>query len=220
MPDFLVATGQRTETATFPGNARRPSANSYGDLYTAPWTWHLAQQGRVWIATDADANDAVTGQTSFADTTPTFDLEVPSGTTAIPLLVRLGQVGTVAGGAITVNMALSVNLACYASGGTSEAVYNARTDVTTGNACALWSTPTCTTARAIKNLYSTPLIGPDVSPAEGVFAEVVWTPERAGHPLYIVGPGALAVFTWAGTTGPTWAWTFAWAEVPTTTLGG
>ncbi len=106
------------------------------------------------------------------------------------------------------------------TGGTSEAVYNAKTDIVGTNQCLLYSTPTCTTARATKNLYSTPLIGPDVSPAEGVFKEVVWTPEIAGHPLAIVGPGALAVFTWAGTTGPTWAWTFAWAEVPTRLFNG
>ncbi len=120
MPSNTGVVGQPTETLSLAGGGRVQSLTGYGDAFSADWKWHLLQQGRIYIATDADANDAVTGQTSFADTTPSFDLEVPSGTTCLPLLVRLGQVGTVAGGAITVNCALSINAACYASGGTSK----------------------------------------------------------------------------------------------------
>ncbi len=220
MGDFRMTVGQVGEGPVTPRGNRQPTGNAYGALYTADWKMQMLQLGRIYIATDADANDAVTGQTSFADTTPSFSLEVPSGTTCYPLLVRLGQVGTVAGGAITVNMAISPTALSRASAGTAEAIYNAKTDVTAAGSCILYSTPTATTGLLIRNLYSTPLIGPDVSPAEGVFSEVVWTPERAGHPVALVGPSALGVFTWAGTTGPTWAWTFSWVEVPTSTLNG
>lgn len=220
MPSLQIATGSQSETPTYAGGMRNASGNRFGDLFTADWKYHLAQQGRIYYATDADANDAVTGQTSFADTTPTFTLEVPSGTTAIPLRISLGQVGTVAGGAVTVNIAISPTALARASAGTAEAIANARTDVTAAGNCILYSTPTATTGLLIRNLYSTPLIGPDVSPAEGVFTEVLWTPEKYGHPVYLVGPSALGIFTWAGSTGPTWAWTIAWAEVPTATIFG
>jgi hypothetical protein len=220
MAGLTISTGQGVETLVGPGGGSNARGNAFGDLFSADWKWHLLQQGRIYVATDADANDAVTGQTSFADTTPTFSLEVPAATTCFPFLVRLNQVGTVAGGAITVNMALSTAAGSYASAGTAEAIYNAKTDVTAAGACILYSTPTATTGRLTKNLYSTPLIGPDVSPAEGVFKEVIWTPELAGHPVALVGPSALGVFTWAGSTGPTWAWTFVWAEVPTRFLNG
>ena len=69
-----------------------------GDLLT----W-LAADGRIFYASDADQNDMVTGQTSFAATTPTFLLSVASGTTVIPLMMKLAQSGSVAGGAVVNN---------------------------------------------------------------------------------------------------------------------
>lgn len=203
------------------GAVRNIDVTRDGALFSTDWLYKLAFQGRIFIATDADANDTVTGQTSFADTTPTFSLEVPSGVAAILLRVSLGQVGAVAGGAVTVNMAISSGALSRASGGTAETVYCARTDAPAGSAqCTLYSGPTATTALLTKNLYSTNLIGPDVSSAEGALNEVLWTPARYGHPVILMGPAALGVFTWAATTGPTWAWSFVWAEVPSTDIVG
>lgn len=186
-----------------------------GILYTAPRVHALAQEGRVYIATDGDANDTVTGQTSFADTTPTFLLAVPAGTTCELLSMVLQQTGTVAGGVIDVNMAIDSGSIAYASGGTAEASFCARTDAPNGAAlCTLYSTATATTARLTKQLDSFHL-GMDVSPAEAAITDSVWTPEKYGRPLILVGPAALGVFTSAGTTGPTWYWSFSWAELVT-----
>lgn len=205
------------------GSAQRSSAGGYispaatrdGILYTAPRVHALAQEGRVYIATDGDANDTVTGQTSFADTTPTFLLAVPAGTTCELLSMVLQQTGTVAGGVIDVNMAVDSSSIAYASGGTAEASFCARTDAPNGAAlCTLYSTATATTARLTKQLDSFHL-GMDVSPAEAALTDSVWTPEKYGRPLILVGPAALGVFTSAGTTGPTWYWSFSWAELVT-----
>lgn len=206
-----------TPSRTGNGVERSVRGTRDGVLYTARYEIALALEGRVFMAGDADANDRVTGQTSFADTAPTFLLRVPSGTTALLLGMYLGQAGTVGGGAIDVNMAISSASDPYASGGTAEAVFCARTDNPVGALCSLYSGPTITTALATKQVRSWAL-GQDVSPAEGAVQEVIWTPDKQGHPLALVGPCGLAVFTSAGTTGPTWYWSFSWAEIPTTSI--
>ena len=86
----------------------------------------LAGEGRTFYASDADQDDKLTGQTSFANTTPTLFLRVPVGTVAIPGLVALGQSGTVAGDAITVIIEID-NEDRLNTGGTSETRFNART---------------------------------------------------------------------------------------------
>ena len=175
----------------------------------------LAAEGRVFYASDADQNDLVTGQTSYADTTPSFSLRVPAGTVAIPLLMSLGQTGTVAGDTISVIVEID-NADRYSSGGASETIFNSRT----GGAglptpqCTLFSTPTVVTGYGIRVMGIN--LAQDVAPAEGISNEVIWTPTG---PDFLVGPANLNVYTYAGTTGPTWFWTFKWAEFPLARLG-
>ena len=172
----------------------------------------LASQGRIFTASDADQNDTVTGQTSFVATTPTFLLDIPSGTTVVPLLVSLGQTGTVAGDAISVIIELD-NADRYASAGTSETVFNNKTGggVVT-NAATLYSGATAESGYGIRTFGIT--VAQDVAPAEGISNEVLWTPTST--PEFLVGPAAFLVYTYATTTGPTWFWTIKWAEIPTT----
>ena len=171
----------------------------------------LSSQGRIFTASDADQNDLVTGQTSFAATTPTFMLDIPSGTTVVPLLVSLGQTGTVAGDAISVIIEID-NADRYASSGTSETVFNNKTagGVFT-NAATLYSGATAESGYGVRVFGVT--VAQDVAPAEGISNEVLWTPTST--PEFLVGPAAFLVYTYAGTTGPTWFWTIKWAEIPT-----
>ena len=172
----------------------------------------LASQGRIFTASDADQNDLVTGQTSFVSTTPTFLIDVPSGTTIVPLLVSLGQTGTVAGDTVNVIIELD-NADRYNTGGTSETVFNNKTagGVFT-NAATLYSNPTAETGYGIRAFGIS--VAQDVAPAEGISNEVLWTPTST--PEFLVGPAAFLVYTYATTTGPTWFWTIKWAEIPTT----
>jgi hypothetical protein len=194
------------------GFSKELFATRDGAVFQADWLTKLALQGQIFMAGDADANDRVTGQTSFADTTPTFLIDVPTGTICMPLSVYLNQAGSVAGAAISVHMAISSAARAYASGGTAETIFGARTDRPVSPNCLFYSGATATTALLTKQVRSWEL-GQDVAPAEGAVPEVIWTPEKQGHPLLIVGPASLAVFTWAGTTGPTWNWSFSWAEL-------
>jgi hypothetical protein len=178
-----------------------------GAAYGADLSMQLAQEGRIYVASDADQNDAVTGQTSFANTTPSFLLDVPDGTVAIPLYMNLVQSGTVAGAAITVSMEID-DATRYSSSGTAETILSSRTDDPRAENCVFYSTPTASSGygQAIKHW----LVGQDVSPAEGAVQNIEWTPS---YPILLVGTATWAVYTYAGTTGPTWHWSFAWAEI-------
>lgn len=177
---------------------------------------NLAFQGRIFIASDADQNDVVTGQTSFANTTPTFLLNVPSGTTAIPLFVKLAQAGSVAGAAIDIIVEID-DIAAYASGGTSETVLCARTDNPVGNRCSLYTGATATAGYGVNLEYVFQMIQ-DVLPGltdAYQWHQFLWKPDV---PIFLVGPASLKVFTYAGTTGPSWAWSIGWGEVPSSDL--
>ena len=182
-----------------------------GALFSASWLHSLAMEGRVFFASDADANDLVLGQTSFADTTPTFLLRVPTSTVAMPLFFSLAQMGSVAGGAVTVTAEID-NADPYASGGTSETILSSRTTQPVTPACTLYSNATVTTGNYGVQVDNW-LLGPDISPAEGAPNKVIWTPPV---PIFLVGAASFKVYTWAATTGPSWGWSFAWAEIPTT----
>lgn len=183
-----------------------PSVSLKNTSITADYLWALVSRGRVFIVSDADQNDMVTGQTSFAATTPTFQLDVPDGTWALPIYADLSQGGTVAGGDIGLVVEID-NADRYASSGTSETVLNARTDATHSPLCTFRSNPTAESGYGVRVLSAQ--IAPDVSPAEGIVPGPLLT---MPIPFLLVGPAAWNIYTYAGTTGPTWLWTACWAE--------
>jgi hypothetical protein len=173
----------------------------------------LAAEGRVFYASDADQNDLVTGQTSFAATTPTFIIDVPTDTVVVPLMVSLNQTGVVAGGAVDIILEID-NADRYASGGTAETVLGSRTTGAVTNAATLYSGATANAGYGVRINGVT--VGQDVSTAEGVVNEYLWTP--SGGYDFVVGPGGFLVYTYAGTTGPTWFWSIKWGEFPSSWL--
>ncbi len=177
-----------------------------GVPYSADYLWRLATEQKLYLATDADQNDMVTGQTSFAATTPTFLLDVPQGKTALPLFLNLSQSGTVAGADITVIIELA-KVKRYASGGTAESIVNPSTLPTAADSgCSFYSGATASGAYGATVFRAG--LAPDVSPAEGAVQGPFWKPEL---PYLLHGPATLLVFTYAGTTGPTWLWNFGFA---------
>lgn len=187
-----------------------------GSIFTCDWLEALGQEGRVFFGSDADQNDALTGQTSFANTTPTLLLNVPASAVAIPLYLKLVEVGTVAGALIDVINEID-NIAAYASGGTEETVLSSRTDAPIAKLCSLYSTPTATAGYGVN--IDADRLAPDVDPASadagGPF-KYEWN--RGARPIYLVGPASWKIFTFAGTTGPSWTWTICWAELPASAL--
>ena len=208
--DYMVGNreqGQLVQVASMPGETIFASKVAL----TADISWRLALEGRIYIASDADQNDRVTGQTSFANTTPTFCLHNPSNSdvVCVPFYYQLAQTGTVAGGDIAVETEGRSPSAF--SSGTLEGSSNAAFGLTGAPAakCLLYSTVTATSGYG-RAVGSTTL-GPDVSPAEGVINIYEW---QAPTGLFLWPNASLQVYTSAGTTGPTWSWHFVWAELP------
>ncbi len=186
--------------------------------FSLDYTWRLAMEGRIFYGSDAAAGDLVLGQTSFAATTPTFLLRNPtsSGVVCIPLGFWLNQTGSVAGAAIDV-IAFLDKVDRYSSGGTNEGSISSRPLSRNTAVCSIFSNPTATAAAtgAGKRIDGV-TTGPDVSPAEGALQQYLWTPTSG---IDLMDPGsALLVYTYAGSTGPSWFWTFKWAEVPVSWL--
>lgn len=176
----------------------------------ADYLWKLGATGKIFIASDADQDDKVTGQTSFAATTPTWLLSVPKGKTVIPIAINLVQAGTVGGGAVDVIIEVDRASTRYGSSGTSEKVFNPNAGYPNAAASAVYSNPTALAGYGAGVWRAT--LGQDVSPAEGAVNGVFWKPEA---PYFLVGPSALLVYTYAGVTGPTWFWGMTFAEIDT-----
>lgn len=175
--------------------------------YSADLLWRVAMEGRLFTACDADQNDLVTGQTSFANTTPTFLLRVPAGVICVPLFLNLGQTGDVAGGPIDVIIEID-DVDRYASAGTKETTFSSRRRSLRTPQCSLYSGATASAGFGARIVGVT--IGQDVSPAEGAVPGPFWKPEM---PLLLEGPASLLVYTYAASTGPTWFWSAGWAEL-------
>ncbi|KKM13472.1 hypothetical protein LCGC14_1715850 [marine sediment metagenome] len=183
----------------------------------------LTAQGRVFNLSASAINTTTLGTTTLANTTPTWLLDVPTGITCFPISSSLQQAGTVAGGAITVIMETD-NADRYTSGGTALTVLNARTDggalpSSGGVSPAMYSriSTAITATNAYGNQIWSVIVGQDISPAEGVPNELVWTPP-AGAPEFLVGPAAWLIYTNAASTGPTWLFSFKIAAFLTTDL--
>lgn len=175
---------------------------------------YLAANGRIFTASAAAQNTAVTGATSFATTTPTILLDIPSGTTAFPLRLTAGQTGTVAGGAVT-GIVEWDNADRYTSGGTAATTLNQMFHNRTNLATLYTATGTAITATDAYGVRDMALtFGADVDTAEGALQEFIWTP-NAG-PIGLRGPAAWLVYFYAASTGPTIWYTFSWGEVQST----
>lgn len=193
-------------------NMRLLALDRFGDLFTADLkglTARAAAAGRLICAGDAADGDLVLGQTSFVATTPTFALNVPTGSLAVPVELVLQQAGSVAGGAISVVIEVSSSVGVYASGGTAEKQLSIYAGSTFATSCVTYSNPTTTAGYGIS--IASWLRGPDISTAEGAADEIVWRPD---FPIFLQGPVALKVFTWAGTTGPSWLWSLKYLDLP------
>jgi len=166
--------------------------------------------GRAFMVSNAARETALAvGGTSFSDTAPAFILDVPSGTGVVPLEIDLRQGGTVAGGMITVLATLSDKVR-RASSGTSHTPQNMRFDEPQTSGCSFYTGATAATNDDDISLFSG-LFAQDLDGAVGV-SQVHWS-ARDSYAPYLVGPASLVVYTFAGTTQPSWFFTFKWAEV-------
>lgn len=213
MADFRARANTNTLSPVSNNGWADLAVDRLGGMFTSDLSGlaaRAAAAGRLIVASDADQNDQLTGQTSFADTTPTLLLNVPDGSAAIPLWVKLSQAGTVAGDFIDIIIEAD-NIAAYASGGTAETLYYFRNGGSFTTGCAVYSGATATAGYGVALHHER--MAEDVDPASADASNFRWSwvPDFI---LPLVGPASLKVFTFAGTTGPTWRWSVGFADVP------
>lgn len=173
---------------------------------------YLETSRRVFYASDSAANTRITGGTSFSNTAPVLLLDVPSGTTAIPLLISLAETSDTAPTSNIDYLMVKDNADRYTSGGTAETVYN-DFDATAANLSTLYSNSG--SAIVATDAYGIRVYGSEEAggvAGEGGLNEVVWTPAQGLE--YIEGPGAFIVYIFS-TVGAEFYWSVKWAEIPT-----
>ena len=167
--------------------------------------YYSAKIGQSFATAHQTPSTDVTGQTSFVATTPTFLLYNDAAANRILLRdFSLSLVGTAPGG--VVHVALAIDTANrYSAGGTAVVPQNTSglSSVAATGAFRYGATASAAGAgtRYLRK-WSVPAVVGAVLPVE--FDDEV-----------IIGAtGSILIYTWAATTGPTWAFSFGHFEEP------
>lgn len=174
------------------------TVDAYGSSYRA------SRLGKLFAATHQTPGTVVTGQTSFVATTPTFLLRQNAGTKKVALeSIELTLVGTAPGGDVSITVAIDT-ADRFSAGGTSVTPQNVNTDsVTASGITSFLYNPTATAAGGGTRYVWNGSAGQAVPTFFTIPADDGW----------LVGTtGAVLVYTWAATTGPSWYFTFHWKE--------
>ncbi len=178
----------------------------------------LIADGRGFMISNTarETAEALVG-TSFSDTAPAFLVDVPSGTTMYPAEITLNQGGTVAGGVITLLVCLSDKIR-YSSGGTTKTIQNMSFKEERAAVCVAYSAVSAITAIA-----NTDDISLDAALIKHDVATDPYNPSKRYQWSYLtnaspklVGPAALIIYSFAGSTAPSWFYSIKWVEYPTT----
>lgn len=186
-----------------------------GAIYVADYILAMAMEGRLFHAGTGSASSpsTFTATASYDATQPELVVDVPSGTTIIPVRMMV-YFETSAG---TLNEWWAVTSTGVVGAGTSTAV----TPLSTRTSRDVASTCSCYT------LYSASGTAPagtiELYRAGYPFADATGNPEKrwewslqTGTPQVIVGPGALAVYALGAGTAPTGYLKASWIELPST----
>ncbi len=194
--------------------------NRRGELVVSSLRDQLVLDGRMFQISNAAKQTALAaGGTSYSDTAPAFSADIPTGTTCLPFEFSLRQGGTVAGGVITVIITYDVANR-YTSGGTAITSRNMRqtgatSPVTSGLTWYGSTTSLLLGALTQHNTIWSGILPMDVATSpNSPQMKVELTRENFPLPV-LVGPACIAIYTFAGTTQPSWFFRFAWAEIPT-----
>jgi len=199
------------------GAAGRIRLNRRGELVTVDLYDQLVSDGRVFIGSNVARETAAamgTASATFDDTDPALLLDVPTGTTAIPLEIIMNQAGTVAGGNTMVLITLSDKLR-YTSGGVAIPRQNMRFDEPRTSNCPFYEGTTDIVA--IANTDDITLWGNMlVHDVDGLYgSNVDWSARKFLAPR-LVGPASMVIYAYAASTQPSYLFSIKWAELDTT----
>lgn len=221
MVDIRAVVGQSTYAVAGEGAFIGPRANPRGELITPDWYTQLVMDGRVFNASNAvqETFEALSVNGRGTDNiNPSLLLDVPSGTTIIPLEVMLeADVAE----ATSEDETYSINTddkVRFVSGGVAITAINMRKDDPNASVASFYSGSTAIVANADEDN--------DTIYAQTVYAEatppttvkgtplLLWT-ARTYIPPVLIGPASFLVFIQTATADQNYWWSVKWAEIPT-----
>ena len=194
--------------------------NRRGELVSPNWETQLVLDGRVFVVSNAANETAAacgTASATYADTDPAILLDVPNGTTAIPLEILLNQGGTVAGGVICTLVCLDDKIR-YSSGGVKITPQNMRYDEPRASTCPFYvgTTDIVSAAATDDTLLYGCFLDQDVGTIPNTDGTRLNWSSRLYIPPVLIGPASLVIYAYCATTQPSFWFTIKWAEFATT----
>lgn len=203
------------------GNEHNARMNPRGEYVIPDWMTQLVMDGRVYNASNAAQETAVLfGETARGtdNVNPSMLLDVPTGTTAIPLEVIISTSGTGTAGDYQVYIVTDDGVR-YSSGGAGVTPVNMRKDDPNTSGCSFYQGGTQIVASANVDddtIYVRRLDELEVTTAPQ-HQPVIWS-ARNNIPPVLIGPAALLVFVIVGNVDASFFFSVKWAEFSTTDI--
>lgn len=189
-----------------------------GSLVAIPWIQSLLLEGRVFFANVGNATTAITLDASWANTDPDISLDVPSGTSIIPLRITVvfEAYGTAA---VCETMALCSKTLGASSAGTVFIPINLNNRSANGSLCACYVGPTVTsgyTTGGFELFRDCQQAAATQATEAGTPYKYEWSVGKDGFAPVLQGESSLQV--WATSQAATGYIQIIWAELPTSAI--
>ena len=200
------------------GRAHNVRMNPRGEIIVPDWVTQLVMDGRVYNISSAvqEAGDLL-GETSPGtnNVNPSILVDVPSGTTIIPLELTIMPEGTGTTGDWPIIRMNTDDGTHYSSGGASITPVNARKDDPNTSSCSAYHGGTQIVASA--NTDDNTIWYASVDTSIRVNQPNYWS-ARTHVTECLIGPASLLVFVQVSNVDEEVLWSLKWAEFATTDI--
>ena len=200
------------------GSVGEVRINKRGELVSPDWVTQLIFDGRVFMVSNIAMETARDiGSATYVETEPAIAMDVPTGTTVVPLEIMMYQGGAAASADVTVLMTVDDTGGRITSGNAATPrnyLINATEPVASlvtvkfhdESATALLTAAPNEDNTFYAKMQAYALVGGDTQ-------DIHWSARRFIPPI-IEGPGSLVIY-WYGTGNPEGFYHLVWAEIPT-----
>jgi len=199
------------------GGAVAVRANPRGEVVVPDWFTQLALDGRVYnISTSVQETGDLLGESAGPgsnNVNPSILVDVPTGTTVIPIELTLAPEGTGTTGDWAVIRMSTDDTTRYSSGGASITPINMRKDDPNTSSCSAYHGGTQIVASG--NTDDDTIWYEAIDTSAYVNKPVRWS-ARDGVPPVLIGPAALLVYVDVNNNDEEVLWSLKWAEFSTT----
>lgn len=221
MVDVRAVVQQDSYQSQAEGAAVGIRANPRGEIVVPDYYLQLVLDGRVFNASNAvqETPERIGETARGADNVnPSLLLDVPEGTTVIPLEVMLDMAaGTSTDQTATINVDDGTR---FSAGGVAITPINSRLDDPNTSSVAFYSgsSQITATANTDDNTISAVFIEEEATPRTTVGGPFFYWSARQAIPVVLIGPASLQVFVTGSTDDHDFYWHVTWAEIPTTNV--